>query len=230
MHTIDFGDIVQGVAWCPNASLSLLAVISDETLFLLNAAVGSPTVCCFVVLLLLKISKSCCTGAGGDRLVARTQFCRQVTRFRLALCARAHRRRDYVATSSEAPPNLSPGASVRQSRRASLNRTKQAVDGVVVRGRRPNRQEAQVHRHSSSERDQASGVAPQGRLLRHNGAARRPALGAHSPALDAGFFVALFVVGCLVLTARPPAHASAVPSQQRPRYAERHVIIIATLN
>jgi ribosome biogenesis protein ERB1 len=42
MHVLLFDDIVQGVAWCPNASLSLLAVASGETLYLVGGGVGSP--------------------------------------------------------------------------------------------------------------------------------------------------------------------------------------------
>lgn len=40
IKTIDTGDIVRSVAWCPNAKISLIAVASGQRLILLNPKVG----------------------------------------------------------------------------------------------------------------------------------------------------------------------------------------------
>lgn len=40
IKTIDTGDIVRSVAWCPNGKISLIAVASGQRLILLNPKVG----------------------------------------------------------------------------------------------------------------------------------------------------------------------------------------------
>lgn len=40
IKTIDTGDIVRSVAWCPNAKISLIAVATGQRLILLNPKVG----------------------------------------------------------------------------------------------------------------------------------------------------------------------------------------------
>lgn len=45
MKTIQTGDIVRSVAWCPNAKISLIAIASGQRLILLNPNVGDKLLC-----------------------------------------------------------------------------------------------------------------------------------------------------------------------------------------
>lgn len=40
IKTIETGDIVRSVAWCPNAKISLIAIASGQRLLLVNPQVG----------------------------------------------------------------------------------------------------------------------------------------------------------------------------------------------